>query len=84
LRGEFDRQLENLVRKGYHEIAGVVAEEFMRHIEPLKERVGEFAAFDRELKSGRIPFVIVIKVTTHLRRSAQADWGVRDGGATSR
>jgi len=78
LRREFDRQVENLVRKGYHEIAGVAAEEFMRHIEPLKERVGEFAAYDREFKSGRIPFVIVIK--NELVATAQAMTLVELGG----
>lgn len=59
LREEFDRQAENLIQKGYPEVAGLTAEEFLEHIEPLKERIKEVPVQGTE--AGRIPFVIVVK-----------------------
>ena len=61
LSKEFDRQVENLIQKGYPQVAGVRAEEFVKHIEPLKERIGELATLEKETLDGRIPFVIVVK-----------------------
>jgi hypothetical protein len=61
LRKEFGRQVENLLKKGYPKIASVRAENFTGYIEPLKERIGELATLEQDLKAGRIPFVIVIK-----------------------
>ena len=61
LRKEFDRQVENLIRKGYPKVIGVTAEEFTKHLKPLKEGIGELAIQESEAEGGRIPFVIVIK-----------------------
>ena len=61
LRKEFDHQVENLIQKGYPTIASITAGEFMKHIEPLKDRIRELATPEREAKEGRIPFVIVVK-----------------------
>jgi hypothetical protein len=61
MRREFDRQVEHLVQEGYPEVAGIEATEFIRHIEPLRKRIGELARLKKEAKEGRIPFVIVIK-----------------------
>jgi hypothetical protein len=61
LREAFDRQVENLIRKGYPQAAGLSAEEFLQHIEPLKERVRELNTAVMNAKPGRIPFVIVVK-----------------------
>ena len=61
---EFDRQVENLVRKGYPEIAGQPAREFLRHIGPLRERVEEIDAPEADLEAGRLPFVIVVTSDT--------------------
>jgi hypothetical protein len=58
---EFDRQVENLIQKGYSKLVGVTAEDFVKHIEPLKERIRELATQESEAKDGRIPFVIVLK-----------------------
>jgi hypothetical protein len=53
---------EQFFRRGYPEVAGIEAAEFMRHIEPLnKKRIGELSRLEKESKEGRIPFVIVIK-----------------------
>ena len=59
--GEFDRQVENLIGKGYPGVAGVTAEEFRTHVEPLKQRVREPATSKKAAEGGRIPFVIVVK-----------------------
>jgi hypothetical protein len=61
LRREFDRQIENLVQKRYPKVAGMTAHEFMKHITPLKDRIGELGMPDEEISRERIPFVIVVK-----------------------
>jgi hypothetical protein len=58
---EFDRQLDSLLRKGYPRAASVPEVEFVKHVEPLKERIGELATPEQESQAGRIPFVIVVK-----------------------
>ncbi len=61
LLGEFDRQAQDLVQKGYHELAGLSVAEFMAHVEPLKELVGRFAGPEPDVENRHIPFVIVVK-----------------------
>jgi hypothetical protein len=61
LRKEFDRQVENLLQKGYPEAASISAEEFLKQIDPLKERVGELVFPEIDLEKGHLPFVIVVK-----------------------
>lgn len=70
LKTEFGRQVENLLQKGYPNIARVTAEEFTKHIEPLKERINEFATLEKEPKEGHIPFVIVVKSDLVAREKA--------------
>ncbi len=60
LRQEFDRQVENFLQKGYPKVAGI-KNEFMKHIEPLQERITELATIEKEGQERRIPFVIVVK-----------------------
>jgi hypothetical protein len=59
LCAEFDRQLENLLQKGYPQLANKSTEAFIQQIAPLKEKVSEL--FTTEPPAKRIPFVIVIK-----------------------
>src|SRR5688572_26402325 len=61
LSAEFDRQVENLLQKGYPDLASVKAEEFVRHVEPLRAKIGELGPLQNDANEGRIPFVIVIK-----------------------
>jgi hypothetical protein len=61
LHQEFDRQVENLVQKGYSKVAGIEAEALIKQIEPLKERISRLATLEEETKAGHIPFVIVVK-----------------------
>jgi hypothetical protein len=57
---EFDRQVENLVRKGYPKITGVPEEEFRRRLGPLRERLGDLAAPNGAGQATRLPFAIVV------------------------
>jgi hypothetical protein len=57
---EFDRQLENLLRKGYPRLAGVTAEDFRRRLEPLRAPAATFADPGGGVEARRIPFVIVV------------------------
>jgi hypothetical protein len=59
LCAEFDRQLENLLQKGYPQLANKSTEAFIRQIDPLKEKVSEL--FTTKPSAERIPFAIVIK-----------------------
>ncbi len=61
LRKELDRQVENLLHKGYPRLAGLSEQEFMKHIKPLKARIGSLTLPGKASTNGHIPFVIVIK-----------------------
>ncbi|MDF2649859.1 MAG: hypothetical protein K0Q73_5664 [Paenibacillus sp.] len=61
LNDEFDRQVENLVDKGYPDIAGVTKEAFKQHLEPLRDRIKELKKLNKEPRAGYVPFVIVVK-----------------------
>jgi hypothetical protein len=61
LKREFERQLENLVRKGYPEAAGLSVADYLRHIEPLRGEAERLGLPEGDLQKGRLPFVIVIK-----------------------
>lgn len=58
---EFDRQVENLLSKGYPQVIGVTEAAFVEHIEPLKARMHQLPLFAHDAQAGRIPFVLVIK-----------------------
>jgi len=58
---EFDRQLHNLIQKGYPEAAGMPLAHFLKYMEPLRERINEYALPEADLENGRLPFVIVIQ-----------------------
>jgi len=54
---EFNRQIENLSKKGFPKLAGVNEKKFATIFEPLKEQLKELSG--KEFKEGRIPFVVV-------------------------
>ena len=60
LRKEFDRQIDNLLSKEYPKVAGIPEATFLKHISPLKDKVGELVAPEVDLEKGHLPFVIVI------------------------
>lgn len=63
LRKEFDRQVENLLQKGYPAAAGISVEEFLKHLAPFHEWVEKASvpAMEVDLEDGYLPFVIVVK-----------------------
>jgi hypothetical protein len=58
LLDEFDRQVANLVEKGYPEIAGLTERRFLQHVRPLKDELHQVAVSGE----GHAPFVIVLDV----------------------
>ncbi len=58
---EFDRQVQNLLIKGYPKLANFTEEEFKKLLEPLRDKVSEIDATAVDLEKGHMPFVIVIK-----------------------
>ncbi|WP_347272218.1 DUF5701 family protein [Paenibacillus sp. N3/727] len=60
ITNEFDRQVENLIQKGYPSIAGLNEVEFRSQLQPLKTKTIEFEK-NEEDREGFIPYVIVIK-----------------------
>jgi hypothetical protein len=58
---EFERQVENLIQKGYPQAANLESPEFLNYLEPLKKALGELVIPGMDLEKGRLPFVIVIK-----------------------
>jgi hypothetical protein len=56
LHTEFDRQLQNLLFKGYPALAGISEAEFVAEIEPLRKKLSEISASENTFS-----FVIVIK-----------------------
>lgn len=58
---EFDRQLENLIDKGYPELAGLSKESFRNITTPLRSKLDGLKLPDLDIDKGTLPFVIVIK-----------------------
>lgn len=58
---EFDRQLDNLIEKGYPAVAGRSVDDFVRLVSPLKEKLANLVVGEEDFESGYLPFVIVIK-----------------------
>lgn len=58
LRHEFDRQVENLIVRGYPELAGMRTDVFLQQITPLEERLPELRLSERETS---IRFVIAVR-----------------------
>jgi hypothetical protein len=60
-RKEFDLQVNNLLQKGYAEAANISTIEFLKHFEPLKERILDLSLTEIDIEQGKLPFVIVVK-----------------------
>ncbi|HET8661651.1 MAG TPA: DUF5701 family protein [Micromonosporaceae bacterium] len=58
LAAELDRQVENLVAKGYPELAGVGVASFRHRLTALKEQLAHLRPSP---EPGRVPFVIVVR-----------------------
>ena len=60
LNEEFDRQVANLVAKGYPGLANLSEEAFINEIAPLKEKLIGLSLPEVDLELGKQPFVIVV------------------------
>ena len=63
LSKEFERQVENLLQKEYPQMAGISIDTFLKHIQPLKEKIEQLTLPEVDLENGCLPFVIVVKST---------------------
>ena len=60
LKEEFERQVANLLQKGYPKAAGLAPDEFLPHLEPLRSKLDALGPCASDASAERIPFVIVI------------------------
>lgn len=60
LNKEFDRQLNNLISKGYPKLAGLNQDQFTNKFEQLKEKLIQLQNTEYDLEKGMLPFVIVV------------------------
>src|SRR5688572_943404 len=58
---EFERQSENLLRKGYPKLAGMTPDQFAKHLDPLRGRPELLDPSEAEASQGKIPFVVVVR-----------------------
>ena len=61
LKREFDRQVENLLQKGYPEAAGLSVAGLLKNLKPLKDKIERLTVPETDFEKGRLPFIIVIK-----------------------
>ena len=61
LQQEFERQISNLIQKGYPSITGQSEEDFRKQLEPLRQKIVELEHAGVSVQKGEVPFVIVIK-----------------------
>jgi hypothetical protein len=60
MRREFDRQVANLVSRGYPRIVGIGPRRFHMNLQALKGQAGKLTPSEFDPGKGRLPFVIVI------------------------
>lgn len=61
LQQEFERQISNLIQKGYPSITDKSEEDFRKQLEPLRQKIVELEHIGVSAQKGEVPFVIVIK-----------------------
>ncbi|MBZ0294810.1 MAG: DUF5701 family protein [Anaerolineae bacterium] len=78
---EFDRQVDNLLHKGYPEAAKLSEQDFLKHIEPLRAVVDELKVPQKDLEHGHLPFVIVVKneLVSATRAMSLIEWEGKQG-----
>lgn len=63
LTQEFNKQVRNLIQKGYHKLARISESEFVSLLEPLKIKVEKIDLPEIDFDQGYVPFVITVKST---------------------
>lgn len=59
LEKEFERQVKNLIQKGYPKVIGFSKQKFLRLLKPLKVKLKGKKLSEVNIEKGRLPFVIV-------------------------
>jgi hypothetical protein len=54
---EFDRQLQTLLDKGYPALAGLTVQQFIEHVEPLRDLLAKATAATEQ----SVPFLVVVR-----------------------
>lgn len=57
---EFDRQIDNLLKK-YPVVASIVEKDFFKKIEVLRNKLERLPLTEIDLEKGKLPFVLVVK-----------------------
>ncbi len=60
LDAEFDRQIQNLLQRGYPGHVGLSDEEFADTLQPLRAKLGTLPSLPTDATDDRVPFVIVV------------------------
>ena len=58
---ELERQVGNLIERGYPKVIGLSRKEFLDHVLSLKRKVAGLKVSEADLINGRLPVVIVVK-----------------------
>jgi hypothetical protein len=61
LTQELDKQVQNLIQKGYHTVAGLTEKDFSKHFEPLRKQVEKLDLPECDFEKGYLPFVVVVQ-----------------------
>jgi len=59
---EFDHQVNNLISKGYPQLAQQTEEQFVSSLIPLKEKLASFDLKEKDLENGYLPFIVVVQI----------------------
>jgi hypothetical protein len=58
---EFERQVENLLKKEYPKLNELNDKVFLNHVLPLKEKLIGLTLFEPDFEKGYLPFVVIIQ-----------------------
>jgi hypothetical protein len=81
LLAEFDRQLENLIKLNYPQMAAISSQQFIQQLTPLKNSLARLKTSDINLAEGTLPFVIVVaaKLIPVKDQMEHLEWGGKKG-----
>ena len=63
LPSEFDRQLDNLIAKGYPKLANKTVSDFSKLVTPLLSKLSGLSYLKFDSEKGKVPFLIVVSPT---------------------
>jgi hypothetical protein len=63
IQEEFNKQVQNILKKNYAQLAEITEETLLNKIQPLQKKLNEIATKNIDITTGKLPFVIVAKST---------------------